>query len=120
VTDDARVAQLAQEAQRAGPTGTLLRQLQARLGIAGQVDSDGTILAGVGFTVAHPSTGVYVLSYDLPTVPAVGVLPQAAGTSLSVVQRTLATATSVELDIFVSNTGAAVNARFSFTARPCG
>jgi hypothetical protein len=58
-----------------GPTGASGPGVQT---IAGIVDSDGSILAGSGFTVSNPSTGHYTITFPAgtwSTLPVVTVTP---------------------------------------------
>ena len=38
-------------------------EFNAAYGVTGRVDTDGTILAGTGFTVSHGGTGTYTITF---------------------------------------------------------
>ena len=88
------------------------------------VNSDGTVTAGRGFTVTHPSAGVYVLHFkagSFTKLPAFSCTPWnivtfAAICNVFSVDWTSATKpTNIEIDLYTRNDGSYVDNAFMLT-----
>lgn len=82
--------------------------------VGGIVSSTGTIIGGSGFTVAHPSTGVYTVTFTT----AFGAQPVVLVTAFSAfVELVLASTSASQFQINTLNpSGTLINAAFNFQA----
>lgn len=85
--------------------------------LMGIIASDGSVTAGAGFTASHPSSGSYTISITtaFASTPIVMVIPNtgsAVGARLVTV-----TTSSVDIQLFTTTSGAAVNVGFYFMMR---
>jgi hypothetical protein len=83
--------------------------------IAGRVNADGSIAAGDGFTVQKGAAGLYTITFA-GGFRLVSLTATAMTGTFHIGSLSGFTERSVSLTMFVSTTGAATDAQFSFTA----
>jgi len=85
--------------------------------ITGKVSGAGAIISGTGFTVAHPATGQYTITFTV----AFSVAPIVLAMPLAGAVNELATApttTGCSIAVFNTITGAGIDEQFDFVAMP--
>lgn len=101
--------------------GVLIRQLQGALGgnriVAGIVASDGTIVAGKGFSVSKGATGLYNITFTHPFsgVPSVRATPGPVVGGITVKHNSRPTKGSAAL-VMLNLSAAPVDCEFNFEA----
>jgi hypothetical protein len=106
----------------AGNTLIVLGAVGGRRTISGSISSAGAIVAGTGFTVAKPGTGLYTVTFDvaMPTRPAVTLTP--LDTAISAASHASlangAPPTTAGFHVVTANAGATttINVGFDFIA----